>query len=103
MSIAYISLFDRFQTEAEARDYVFRAAKEWIDTQLSTICRPYHEPAGPQVAPHFVKNEALGAGMADDLKMSVSLTWTIYRDSPIGTRKTFLLSFCEYCLPVFGQ
>jgi hypothetical protein len=47
MSIAYIPLFDRFQTEAEARDYVFRAAKEWIDTQLSTICCPYHEPAGP--------------------------------------------------------
>ena len=46
MSIAYILLFDRFQTEAEARDYVFRAAKEWINTQLSTICRPYHEPAG---------------------------------------------------------
>jgi hypothetical protein len=22
---------------------------------------------------------------------------------PTGTRKTFLLSFCEYCLPVFGQ
>ena len=25
--------FDRFQTEAEAREHVIRAAKEWIDKQ----------------------------------------------------------------------